>query len=573
MNRDLASVQKKLVALWADGRGYAKRLLLSSAVMLAACFTFLFFGPLEMVAFSADSLVFSWLDVAGILALGAVAVWVAGVLLLALLRGKIFNYTLSVLFSLTVAGWLQAGLLNSDLGTLTGDALPWTQMVPEMAGNLCLWVGVLLVVLLVMYLHRELWKKLVCIVSALLVVMQLVPALAIFFGAYGYPENRDDNFFSQQGMYEFSQEDNIFVFVLDRLDYSYIEKALKQEPDMLDGLDGFTGYTNAISAFARTRPALVQLLTGYEETAYKVPAKEFYGLAWEAGDSNVLQELKAQDYSVSLYTKLNYLFSDGEAAAVYADNVGHNRGEMQSVEVLKKLWKLSAYRYAPTVAKPFFWADTNYYNGGAYTQNAYEYDDVRYAQGLAEAEATLSQDSFKLYHFFGPHAPYTMNADGSLAQGDTTVTDQTRGSFANLIRIFDRMKELGIYEDATIIITGDHGNPISDRKPIQQATRIGLFYKPSGSAGIPFTTSAAPVSTDNIPATLIKALGKDHSAYGLALDEIAEDADIVRYTYKSVIGENTGREVGLYTYTVTGDAADFNNWKIVDYTDIDNSFY
>ena len=160
-----------------------------------------------------------------------------------------------------------------------------------------------------------------------------------------------------------------------------------------------------------------------------------------------------------------------------------------------------------------------------------------------------------------------------MAEGNTTVTDQTRGSFANLKRIFNRMKELGIYEDATIIITGDHGNPISDRKPIQVATRIGLFYKPSGSAGTPFATSAAPVSTDNIPATIMKALGADYSAYGAALDEVAEDADITRYTYKSVIGEKTGREVGLYTYTVTGDAADFDNWKIIDHIDIDNSFY
>lgn len=571
MNQELASVKKKLSALWADGRGYQKRLLLSALAMLAFCFTFLFYGPLEMVAFSADSLVFSWVDVLGILALAASAAWVAGALLLALLRGKIFNYALSVLFALTLAGWLQAALMNGSLGTLTGDTLDWADMAGEMFGNLCLWALVLLAVLLVMYLHREVWKKVICIVSALLVVMQLVPAIGIFAGAYGYPSQNDGNFFSQQGMYEFSEKDNIFVFVLDRLDYSYIEKALKEEPDMLDGLDGFTGYTNAISAFARTRPALAQLLSGYEETAYKVPAKEYYKQAWEAGESNIFEELQQRDYAVTLYTKLNYLFSDVQTAAAYADNVGYDRGALQSAQVLKKLWNLSAYRYAPTAAKPFFWADTNYYNGGAYTQSAYEFDDARYALGLTEAEATQTRSSFKFYHFYGPHAPYTLNADGTQAQGNTTVTEQTRGSFANLTKIFDRMKELGIYEDATIIITGDHGNPISDRKPIQVATRIGLFYKPSGSAGTPFVTSHAPVSTDNIAPTLYKALGAEYE--GLALDEVAVDADVVRYTYKSVIGENTGREVGLYTYTVTGDAADFDNWEIVEYIDIENSFY
>ena len=574
MQEEIASVKKKLKGLWSDGRSYQKRLLLSGLAMLAFCFTFLFYGPLEMVAFSADSLVFSWVDVVWILALAALVVCVVGALLLALVKGKIFNYILSVLFSVTVAGYLQAALMNGKLGALTGDAVAWDVMTKPMVENLCVWVLILLVVLFVMYLHRELWKKVISLVAALLVVMQMVPAVGIFAGAYGYPEQNEGNFFSRDGMYEFSREDNIFVFVLDRLDYSYIEKALKEDPKMLDGLDGFTGYTNAISAYARTRPALAYMLTGYTDTAYKVPAKEYYEQAWESGDSNVLEEMKAQDYSVTLYTKLNYLFSDAQAASVYADNVGYERGEAQAVTLLLKLWQLSAYRYAPTIAKPFFWADTNYYNNGIYIQNAYEFNDAKYAVGLANAEANQTQSSFKFYHFYGPHAPYTLKADGTaVSEGNTTVTEQTRGSFANLTRIFDQMKELGIYEDATIIITGDHGDPISDRKVIQRETRIGLFYKPSGSAGTPFVTSHAPVSTGNIPATLVKALGVDHSAYGLALDEVAEDADVVRYTYKSVIGENTGREVGLYTYTVTGDASDFNNWEIIDYIDIDNSFY
>ena len=64
-----------------------------------------------------------------------------------------------------------------------------------------------------------------------------------------------------------------------------------------------------------------------------------------------------------------------------------------------------------------------------------------------------------------------------------------------------------------------------------------------------------------------------YEAEKLANLAVAEDAQVVRYTYKSVIGENTGREVGLYTYTVTGDAADFDNWEIIDYIDIENSFY
>lgn len=547
---------------------YQNRLAQSAVVMLAACFTFAFYGPLEMVAFSADSLVFGWRDVVWPLAGVAFVIFSVGALLLALLRGKIFNYSVSVVFALTVTGWLQAALMNNELGTLTGDPLVWTDMTWSIVGNLCIWVAVLVAVLIFMYLRRALWQKAICFISAVLVVMQLVPAVGIFAGMYDTQSSTSDSFLSQKGMYEFSSRENVFVFVLDRLDYDYIEKALREDPHMLDGLDGFTSYENAISAFARTRPALVQLLTGYTEDAYKVSAKTFYQQAWDRKQPNLLQELEQRDYSVSAYTKLNYLFSD----LTYAkdlNNFGNGKGDLRTGLVVKKLMNLSAYRYAPMAMKPYFWADTNYYNTDAYAYSAYQFDDAGYAGRFAESTADLQQNSFKLYHFYGPHAPYTMNADGTASETATTVTAQTRGSFANLLRIFDRMKELGIYEDATILITGDHGNAVSDRKPIQKATRIGLFYKPAGSAGTPLTVSDAPVSTVNIAPTLLKAIGADYS--GKALDEVTMDT--VRYTYKSVIGENTGKEVGVYTYAVTGDAADFKNWQIIDYTDTQNSFY
>lgn len=572
MEKGLSEMQKKLKGLWADSRSYKKRLLLSGSAMLAACFMFLFCGPVELVAASAGSLVFSWRDVAGLLALTGLLVWVAGALLIALLRGKIFNYAVSVAFALTVAGFLQAAFMNGGLGTLTGDGIDWTARKGEMVGNLLIWVSVLLVTLFVMYLNREWWKKTVIFGSLLLIAMHLVPVVSVLFSK---PDDSQINgyYLSEAGMYEFSKEDNVFVFVLDRLDYSYIEKALQENPEMLQAFDGFTGYTNAVSAYARTRPALAHLLTGYTETAYQVPAKDYYQDIWTDNATNILEDLKAQDYSVSLYTKMNYLFSDASYAQQHVENVGQGRGKLVIGTVLKRVLNLSAYRYAPLALKPYFWADTNYYNNGIYTDTAYEFNDSVYAEGFAESTAEKSANGFKLYHFYGPHAPYTMNADGTSDGRETNVTAQTLGSFVNLQKIFDQMKELGIYEDATIIITADHGNPISDRKPIQQATLIGLFYKPSGSAGTPFITSDAPVSTQNIPATLAKAIGVDYSAYGTPLDEVAEDAQIVRYTYKSIIGDQGGKEIGLYTYEITGDARDFSNWKIVDQIDIDHSFY
>lgn len=573
---DREQLMKKLKALWADSRSYKARLWISGAVMLAFGFTFLFFGPLELVAFSGGSLVYGWRDVIWLL-LGMLAVFVlVASPLLALLRGKIFNYTVTTAAAVVIAGYLQAVLLNGGLGLLTGDQMDWAGMRNAAVQGLIFWALVLLVLLFVMYLNRKFWALALKAVCLVLVFMQLVPTVAILCGAYDTDQTNemDSYFLSDEGFYEFSAKDNVFVFVLDRLDYDYIEKALKEDPDFLDGLEGFTSYTNAISGFARTKPALIHMLTGADQIAYHIPRNDYFTEAWSYGDKNLLEDLDSRGYSIEMYSGIRNLFSDPALPEKYVDNLSDGWAGMNYGTVLKKLMQLSAFRYVPTALKPFFWADTNYYNEGAYkagTASAYEFDDAAYALGFSEATADRQEKNFKFYHFYGPHAPYTMNADGTASAEPTTVTDQLMGSFVNLMKLFDRMKELGIYDDATIIITGDHGAAVSDTKPLQKATRVGLFYKPAGATGS-LKTSSAPVTTEQVAATVMKAVGGDYSAYGPALDEVAEDASITRVYYKTVCDEETYRETQVCIYRVTGDAADFTNWELVQTVDIPYSY-
>ena len=133
------------------------------------------------------------------------------------------------------------------------------------------------------------------------------------------------------------------------------------------------------------------------------------------------------------------------------------------------------------------------------------------------------------------------------------------------------MKQQGVYEDATIIITADHGNVVHDDIPLTKPMSVGLFFKPAGSVGSPLVWSSNPVSTDNIPATIIQAAGGDSSPYGDALDEVTEDSVVVREFYKSVEeGKATG---SVYKYEIIGDAADFENWINVSVLPMQYSFY
>ncbi len=572
-----AKIVKKLKALWTDSRSYLNRALFLGAVMLAFSYTFIFFGPFEMVAFGGNSMNYTYKDIVWMLLGLAAAVTVVVTLLGALLRGKIFNYFTSSMFVITICGYLQANFLNGGLGALTGDAIDWILYRNKMLLGLAIWLGVLLVVFFIMYLWRPLWKKMVLFLSILLLVMQITPTFGIVLGFYERAQQDTAGYsLSDEGLAEYSKNGNIFVFVLDRLDYDYIEGVLKKDPDFFKKLDGFTMYENAISQFARTQPALSHIVTGQEQLAYKMAPKDYYQQIWTAaGEGNSLPELLSKEgYTTELYANPKYMFSEVEFPLENIKNYGNNNGRLQKKELLGKLMNLSAYRYTPIALKPYFFEDTNYYND-VFVETGYKQyvlDDVKNAKKLFEATADREEKSFKFFHFFGSHSPYRINEDGSRSEKKTNVTAQTMGSFNNLYRIFDQMKKLGIYKDATIIITGDHGAAVSDKTPMQKETRIGLFYKPSGSEGTELVMSKAQVMSDNIPATILKNAGADYSAYGKALDDIGEDETVERYYYKHIVDQNR-KEVQVYKYSIDQDASNLDNWKVEEIMDIEQGFY
>jgi len=587
-NRDNTAPKKhkylrKFADLFSDKRSYLRRLGIAAPIWLAVCFTFLFFGPFELVAYSGKSLFYSYKDVWPMLAILAGAVFVVGSPILPLVRGKIFNYLMTVILAITASAYLQAMFFNGGVGTLNGDPVDWLKLKGDMLLNFLMWIGVLVLLLFVLYMKRSFWRGLTTVLSVLIVLSQCVPMIGIFTGAFGKKVTftEHDYYLSREGMFEYSAEHNVLVFVLDRLDYDYIAAV---KPELFDRLDGFTSYTNAITTYARTKPALSHILTGYEGCAYDIMEDDsYYKDAWTADGKNLLADLGKAGYRVDVYAEMSSMFTDGEFALAHVDNTDHDSFVVPKEKILPRMMELSLFRYTPTAMKPFFIHDTNYFNNGAVEVDSapekepYFVDESLYIDGfenisLKEGATDLegSTKSFKFYHFNGVHSPFYMNEDGTRnPYGETDNVRQLKGSFSILYRIFDRMKELGIYEDATIIITADHGRAMSDTDPLQKATCVGLFYKPSGSAGTPLEYSHAPISTFNINATILKEAGADYSAYGKAIDEVAEDEVVTRRYYKTVVGD----QHYLYIYDVVGDATVFENWVEVEKREIPKTVY
>jgi hypothetical protein len=555
--------RSKWANLWHDNRTHVQRLLTAFCISLGVTFTFIVFGPYEMYALNVEVFAFRLSDIyAGILILAAI-VLVLLIVPMMLLRGKLFDVAVSILLGVLLAGYIQGNFLNSALGQLTGDFIDWSQHARDFIINLLVWVFIALLPLLIHYFWPKVWAFSVRFVPMLLVLMQLVSMLALKGDVDKYQPDTE-HYLSTAGLYEVAAEDNIIVIILDRMDNTYVDALLNSQPQLIDKFDGFTRYTNNTTLYTATFPAVCYMLTG-KVHMYDSPRSEYFQDAYK--NSTFLPTLRKNGYEVKMYTEARFSYDSAADLVGLADNVAIAELSVQGDAAIKEFLLLSAYRYAPISFKPFFWTST-----GRFTQvlnkdtdpAPYITDDALFYETLRSRRLTVSphDKSFSFIHLQGMHAPFTIDEQAQrIPANQGTVMGQAEGSFRIAIEYLDQLKELGLYESSTIIITGDHGARANDHQAPRGPITSGLFIKPKGKAGTALTTNNAPVSDSNFQASIFKAAGLPYSDLGQAYSDVPVDSQAPRYLYHLLVESNEGPE-RMLIYEIGQNARDFSMWKV-----------
>ncbi len=550
--------------LWYDDRNWKSRLKLELFPIISLVFTFMLFGVFEIYALNQDSFMFPIRATAGTLLFYAFIAFLILSLLGVLLKGRVFDAYVSLCFALLLAGYIQGNFLNHSLGELTGDDIAWDAMRIPFIVNTFLWLVFLLIPFLLRYFKKKLWNIALRALSLLLVLVQLISAISLL--SSGTTSNYD-SYLSSKGIYKVASEKNIVVIVLDRLDNRYIENVLNEDPHFFDPLDGFTRFTNNLSTYSQTFPSVANMLTG-KVYDYDFSKKEFLAEIWKNAD--FLEHLKEEGFKIRLDVESSSIANRAEDLSKLADNVELSDIEIQSDAVWRQFMLLSGLRYAPLTMKPFFWTSTDRLNNLLdLSQSASPYitDDPEYYRQLCTeglSKDNMYKKQFAYLHLNGPHAPYTMNEKAQeVEKGNSNSTIQTKGSFHIVYEYLSQLRKLGLYENSTIIITGDHGARKNDTEALDRAIVTALFVKPSGSAQIPLKLSTAPVSTDNLRPFIYQEAGITQTQSGPSYFEVSSDDQTPRILRHRLVGK-FGQNNRVLRYEVIGDANDFNNWRLVD---------
>ncbi|MCM1263050.1 MAG: hypothetical protein NC313_10055 [Butyrivibrio sp.] len=539
-------------------------------ITFLVCFLLTFmlfiFGPSEIFFANVTGFKFVYGDFGGYMAVLALAAAVILTAVIAFLPDKIYGVLLSIVFGISLAGYIQVMFLNKNLDLLGVNPEGYKAQSGAVF-NLIIWLVIIAAVIVFSFVKFDIWKKFVTGLSAFLLCIQLVALISLLVSAgeeaYHYPEGKWH--LSGEEQYTVSADKNVIILVLDYFSNQYLAPLEQAYPNATDFLHDFTYYNNADCTYFGTFPSLPHMLTG-KEVVMSQPVNDWCMDIWEDEETySFYNELKKENFKFNVYTPDTNILCGLNDVKILDGRISNVANEAQEIDVFYKLLfktmaKMSSYRMFPELLKPYFYANIDEYEDiVAVKDNKINHNNYDFYQGLMEngLKTDKSSNYVILQHLMGTHL-YTTDENGNYKE-DSTLEETAKGCMVIVEDYLNRLKELGVYDDATIIVTADHGGPYDSQV---------IFYikEPNETHDVSPITNA-PISFREFMPTIAKAAGLDVSAYGQTIYDFSQDELRERTVWLRMYDENypavqcyTGEKDGssnvYYGYTYTGDIED-----------------
>ncbi|BDE97092.1 arylsulfatase [Raoultibacter timonensis] len=556
---------------WGARFGYA---LLASAFLF---YTLLVVAPLEIVASNSGSLLVGIEDVGWYMVAFSAGLTIACALLLSALRGKAFAVALAAVTGFAICCYLQAMFMNQGLPIADGNPVSWQDHAPKTWGTAAVWLALLAALGTASLIRPRLSRILGAAAAIALVIVQSIGVASLLLNPEALTAMGAEKFeCTEDGLFELAPENNVVVFVLDTYDTNDLLRIHEIAPDCFLPFEDFTLFSNVTGSMVPTRYGVPFLTTA------ALPEKgksfdEFYENRYN--NSTFLPDVAAADYSIGLYSdSLELDFDTDKEKEIARSTVNLHSTEKKQInamETIKMLAKSALYRDLPWALKPSFWYYTDEMNNAMVTLSAderddastlYQMNDPAYYEKLTTKRLSVVDEgtagAFRFIHLNGTHIPYLMDESCTeVGEGNATLDQQAEGALNIVGEYLEQMKELGVYDSSTIVVTADHGYWYSTPDMVAGPTSPIMLVKPANDSGSrkPMAISNAPVSHMDFHPTVIEAIGGDSDAYG---DTVFEINDPGRKRLYYMTTSNGRHDTGIREIEISGDALDFNNWKL-----------
>lgn len=542
-----------------------------SGITFLVCFLFSFmlfiFGPSEIFFANEVEFEFVYGDFAGYISVFAVTVAFILTLIIAFLPDRFHRVLLSVIFGISIAGYIQVMFLNKNLDLLGLNPEGYKVTPVQGIVNLVIWIAIILAVIILALKKKDIWKKFVQYISVFLLCIQLVALVSLLVtadeDAYKYQEGAWH--LSGEDQYMVSADKNVIILILDWFSNQYLAPLQTAYPGATDFLHDFTYYSNMDCTYWGTFPSIPHMLTGNEVDS-DLTVNEWCAKIWN-DDKTVgfYNELHDNNFVANLYTPTSNIICGLNSPEMLEGRLSNVVNTADEIDVFYKLlyktmFKMSAYRMFPEAVKPCFYANIDEYTDIVSLKvSGIRHLNNDFYDGLLEVGLSVDEKSnyFIVQHLIGPHVLNTNEFGGN--KEDATLEETTKGCMVIVEEYLNQLKTLGVYDDAAIIITADHGG--------QKDSQVIFYIKEPGETHEVSPVTDTPVSFKEFLPTVAELAGFDYTKYGQSIHDFAEGIERERTVWVRGYDENyptlpcyTGDKEGssnvYYGYTYTGNIED-----------------
>lgn len=494
------------------------------------------------------------------------------------LPDRVYRFAYPVVVATAFLFFLQGTYLNMGLSSLPGDNMGGKVSVTAVVFNTVIWVVVEGLAVGSAFIKKRDPVKLVCLLLSIVVIgTQLINTvfIALTNDQIAVPKSeriqysdaeRVPKVMTNENLTTVSDSRNIIVFIVDRFDEMYAEKAYRETPEVYDELTGFTWFRDHISVYSHTYPSVTWMLTNKPYDC-ELSRAEYQNTAFEG--ETPLKKLHDAGYKINLYTQSYYSYNNELDLPDYISNVVPSLKIPtipldRQLAIAGNMVLMAFYRCLPFVLKDVVGKIDSNANANivleSRAENAYTLDMKSVYDTLtAEDFALTGEKVFSYIHVDGCHdVVYDENWGAPSGDEVHDYAIPVRVSFHIINRYLREMKRLGVYDSSTIVITGDHGTPIDNFHALKEASMTALFVKPAGSKTEPMKMSMAPVSHEDFWPTIFRSEGIVPEWEGTSVFDVPEETERVRRYWWHTWVSNSLDE---YVYEIRGSARDFANWK------------
>lgn len=494
---------------------------------LALFYMYILFNPIEIFFTQPANFSFVFSDFIGPLLLKFTILSIVAFLLISFEKLVVLK---NLLFWCLIASYLQYLFFNLIDNSINENFIQIYTII-----NLIIWFAILIATFFI----PDKVKK---YISIIILFTQIITTVTVFVQNINYQDkyqNRDYYCIDGTEQYTVSSDSNIIVIILDRVPNELFDRTLKSNPEMINCLNDFTYYNDCNGGYDGTYLGINCLITGQE---YKgnVMLADWYNQIWtNEKTNNFYNTLKDNNYKINFYTAVQSKEFDLNYMHNIFDNIVKVEDEERVINTEKAsnlLLKLSISKLSCTYLKDAVGLDAVDYTGIVTNGTTIRYHNFHFYEKLQDGfEINDNNNYFIIQHINGVHGMgtlkiYTTNEKCEYVE-QATDEENMVGCMVLVDEYIKQLKECGAYDNATIIITSDHGEDHTPSRP-----QPIFFMKLPNEIHSSMQVNTSKIDHKDFMPTVLDVIGEDYSEYGISIldqKETDERERIYRFRIKN----------------------------------------